>query len=137
MVTNPDALAGWMVATSWCQRGPAPSLLHLSYLLVIVSLSRSLAPYPPSLLPPSPPPPPTSPAVPLGGGGRGRGAARSPRWGVKLFFAKPASPLSLLSLPSLTYLFILPTTFIRRTHACRRRGTVAAATATNTWPGSI
>ncbi len=47
MVTNSKARACWMVAISWCQWGPLLSLLHLSHLLlVIVSLSRFLAPYP-------------------------------------------------------------------------------------------
>ncbi len=47
-----------------------------------------------------------------GWGRRGGGQGRSPLGGLALF-AKPASPLSLLSLPSFLYLFILSTPCIR------------------------
>jgi hypothetical protein len=51
-----------------------PSLLHPSHRLAIVSLSLSLAPYPPSPLPPSflaplPPPSPSLPSSAVPGGG--------------------------------------------------------------------
>ncbi len=91
---------------------------HPSHILVLDSGSRSLAPYSSSPLAPFLPPLPPFTFPPFsrcsrgewGGGGGGRGAAR--RGGLALF-AKPASPLSLLSLPSFLYLFILPTPFIR------------------------
>jgi hypothetical protein len=101
---------------------PPPSLLHPSHTLVPVSRSRSMAPYPPSplrLAPSLPSPFPLLPSpsslLPLfqvGVGREGRGGGRSPRGGGS-FIRKPASPLSLLSLPSFLYLFILPTPFIR------------------------
>ncbi len=87
---------------------PAPSVPPTSPFLSF-SLPRSLPFLSPRSLPFSFPPFFRCP----GGGVRGRGAARSPRWGWLVLFAKPTSPLSLLSLPSFPYLFTLPTPFIR------------------------
>ncbi len=144
MVTDPEACAGWMVVTSWCQWAPPPSLLHPSHILVIVSRSCSFAPYPPSPLPlslPPPPPPPLLPSLlPLFQGGRGRekgggGGRGAARWG-RVSFIRKALFVSLHSLPFCTFSYLqLPS--LGRAHVRHRRRAAAAAAAANTWPKSF